>query len=40
MVFREAGLHSKMDYACYLAAALMLVLRRPVRFGRPDPVQR
>src|SRR5580658_2437098 len=26
MVFREAGLHSKMDYACYLAAALMLVL--------------
>ena len=26
MSFREAGLHSKMDYACYLAAALMLVL--------------
>jgi uncharacterized protein (DUF58 family) len=26
MAFREAGLHSKMDYACYLAAALMLVL--------------
>jgi uncharacterized protein (DUF58 family) len=26
MIFREAGLHSKMDYACYLAAALMLVL--------------
>ena len=26
MNFREAGLHSKMDYACYLAAALMLVL--------------
>jgi uncharacterized protein (DUF58 family) len=26
MLFREAGLHSKMDYACYLAAALMLVL--------------
>jgi uncharacterized protein (DUF58 family) len=26
MSFREAGRHSKMDYACYLAAALMLVL--------------
>jgi uncharacterized protein (DUF58 family) len=26
MSFRDAGLHSKMDYACYLAAALMLVL--------------
>jgi uncharacterized protein (DUF58 family) len=26
MRFRETGLHSKMDYACYLAAALMLVL--------------
>jgi uncharacterized protein (DUF58 family) len=26
MSFREAGLHSKMDYACYLAGALMLVL--------------
>jgi uncharacterized protein (DUF58 family) len=26
MSFRQAGLHSKMDYACYLAAALMLVL--------------
>ncbi|MGA2175914.1 MAG: DUF58 domain-containing protein [Verrucomicrobiota bacterium] len=26
MFFREAGLHSKMDYACYLAAALMMVL--------------
>jgi uncharacterized protein (DUF58 family) len=26
MSFREAGLHSKMDYACYLTAALMLVL--------------
>ena len=26
MKFREAGLHSKMDYSCYLAAALMLVL--------------
>ena len=26
MSFRETGLHSKMDYACYLAAALMLVL--------------
>ncbi len=26
MSFREAGLHSKMDYACFLAAALMLVL--------------
>ncbi len=26
MSFREAGRHSKMDYACFLAAALMLVL--------------
>jgi uncharacterized protein (DUF58 family) len=26
MSFRQAGLHSKMDYACYLAAALMLIL--------------
>jgi uncharacterized protein (DUF58 family) len=26
MSFRDAGLHSKMDYACFLAAALMLVL--------------
>jgi len=26
MSFRESGLHSKMDYACYLTAALMLVL--------------
>jgi uncharacterized protein (DUF58 family) len=26
MEFRASGLHSKMDYACYLAAALMLVL--------------
>jgi uncharacterized protein (DUF58 family) len=26
MSFRQAGLHSKMDYSCFLAAALMLVL--------------